>query len=178
VAGGSGGRSDLWTVGKKVVAANTNNGDIEGVRQSLHRIPVELHASGQSVDEALVQAVTQTTKPVAFFDQLHACDAGGRAERDGPRGVSVPGRRPCSWPPPRISGLETHAGTDVECANALGCVHFVPDDGEQVNVKLNNIYGELADRLGGIGVQQGAVLMGDGGEFGDFAARRSRCWRT
>jgi hypothetical protein len=87
VAGGSGGRSDLWTVGKKVVAANTNNGDIEGVRQSLHRIPVELHASGQSVDEALVQAVTQTTKPVAFFDQLHACDAGGRAERDGPRGV-------------------------------------------------------------------------------------------
>jgi hypothetical protein len=43
----------------------------------------------------------------------------------------------------------------------------VPDDGEQVNVKLNNIYGELADRLGGIRVQQGAVLMGDGGEFGD-----------
>jgi hypothetical protein len=49
--------------------------------------------------------------------------------------------------------LETHAGTDVECANALGCVHFVPDDGEQVNVKLGNIDGDLADRLGGIGVQ-------------------------
>jgi hypothetical protein len=56
--------------------------------------------------------------------------------------------------------LETHARTDVEGANALGCVHLVPDDGEQVNVKLGNIDGELADRLGGIGVQQqGAVLM-------------------
>ena len=39
--------------------------------------------------------------------------------------------------------LETHAGTDVECANALGCVDFVPDDGEQVNVKLGNIDGSL-----------------------------------
>ena len=63
--------------------------------------------------------------------------------------------------------LEADARTDVERANALGCIHLVPDDGEQVNVKLDDIDGELADSLGGIGVQEDAVLMGDGGEFGD-----------
>jgi hypothetical protein len=103
VAGGSGGCRDLWAAGKKVVAANTSNGHVEGVRQSLHRMPVELHAAAQAVDEALVQAVAQRTKPVAFVDQLNACDAGGRAERNRPRACLGAARRPCSWPPPRIS---------------------------------------------------------------------------
>jgi hypothetical protein len=43
----------------------------------------------------------------------------------------------------------------------------VPDDGEQVDVQFGNVDWNLADRLCRICVQQGTVLMGDGGEFGD-----------
>ncbi len=114
-----------------------------------------------------MQAVAQRTKAVAFFDQLNVCDAGGRAERNRPGGVLGARPKATLLAAATSKRLGAYAGANIKRANALGCVHLVPDDGEQVDVQFGNVDWNLADRLGGIGVQQGAVLMGDGGEFGD-----------
>jgi hypothetical protein len=110
VTGGPGGRSDVWAACQKLLAADTKDRHIEGVRQPLFGVAIQLDSVGQVADEALVEAVAQAAKPVAFVDQLCACDARCCTERYRPCGFSVPARRPCSWPPPRTSGSRRTPG--------------------------------------------------------------------
>ena len=80
---------------------------------------------------------------------------------------SVPGRRPRSWPAPTITGHERGAASHVQGSDSLGCIELVTGDGEQVDAQIVNIHRDLADRLGGVGVDERAALLGHGRQFPD-----------
>jgi hypothetical protein len=50
--------------------------------------------------------------------------------------------------------LELYSISDVECAHALWRIELVPRDGEEIHAKIADPRRNLADRLGGIGVEQ------------------------
>ena len=66
---------------------------------------------------------------------------------------------------------EADVAADEEDAGALRGVHLVAGDGEQVDVLERGlgaeVEGELAGGLDGVGVEESAGGVGDGGEFGD-----------
>jgi hypothetical protein len=66
---------------------------------------------------------------------------------------------PATWD----EGFEKHPGTDVEGTHALGGVYLVADHAEQVDAKSAHVDRDLADGLGGVGVEERSVLAGDAG---------------
>jgi hypothetical protein len=55
---------------------------------------------------------------------------------------------------PMEQRLELYSISDVECAHALWRIELVPRDGEEIHAKIADPRRNLADRLGGIGVEQ------------------------
>jgi hypothetical protein len=64
-------------------------------------------------------------------------------------------------------GFESDASPDVEGGDTFRGVHLVPDQGQQIDPERGDVDRNLADGLGGVGVEQNPVLVGDAGEFGD-----------
>ncbi len=66
---------------------------------------------------------------------------------------------------------EADAAADEEDSGALGGVHLVAGDAEEVYVFEfaggAEVEGELAGGLDGVGVEEGSGGVGDGGEFGE-----------
>ena len=69
--------------------------------------------------------------------------------------------------------------THVQRTDAFRAVHFVGREGHQVDAVGLYVNRNLANCLGAIGHEQGAVLVGNGGNFADGLDQcRSRCCRT
>ena len=79
-----------------------------------------------------------------------------------PGTLSVPERKPRSWPPPSIWATTT----DVEPADAVGAEHLVPGEGHEVDVVLDDVGGHLADPLGGVGVEDHVAVVAEGADLG------------
>lgn len=63
--------------------------------------------------------------------------------------------------------LELDAVLDVEHADALGSMEFVTRHAEHIRAEILDIDLDLSDRLDGIGVEQGSLLMSNGTQFLD-----------
>ena len=57
-------------------------------------------------------------------------------------------------------------GGDIQPADPLGAIHLVGRETEQVDAQLLDVDGELADRLGGVAVQQHAALFTQPADLG------------
>ena len=63
-------------------------------------------------------------------------------------------------------GVHGDLGFEHQCADAFGAAEFVASEGEEVGTDVVGLYWEVADGLDGIGVEKGAVGVGEGGDFG------------
>ena len=74
---------------------------------------------------------------------------------------SVPARRPPSCPAPWIRFVSVTPAADVQRPDALRGIQLVPGDRQQIDAQLAHVHRHLAERLGGVGVDQDAALAGD-----------------
>jgi len=93
-------------------------------------------------------------------------EVGRGAQRDGQDDALGSGAQPAFLSSAVDERLQ-HAGTDIQGADALGCVHLVTGDGEQVDAPGSCVDKDLPGRLGGVGVEEDAVGMGDARQIGD-----------
>ena len=87
-----------------------------------------------------------------------------------PGTFSVPERMPRSWPPPSICATSCTRGflrRTYKRAHALRSVNLVRRDRRQIDVVLNHVERNLADRLHRVGVEQHAALMAQRADFAD-----------
>lgn len=66
----------------------------------------------------------------------------------------------------KLEGMERDALADEEGADAFGGAHFVAAEGVEIDAELAQGDGEAAGDLDAVGVEEGAVFVGDGSEFG------------
>ena len=104
---------------------------------------------------------------LALWGRAVGRDATGGAQGHDQRDVLGPGVPAVFLAPAVDRGLEPCAGSDVEGANTLGGVHLVPDHREEVDAELGHVDRDLAGGLGGVGVEQRTVGVGDAGQLGD-----------
>ena len=57
--------------------------------------------------------------------------------------------------------LEAHAAPHIECSDALRGVHLVAGDGQQIGGHPLDVHGDLAHRLGCVGVKENFVFPSD-----------------
>ena len=92
---------------------------------------------------------------------------------------SVPGRRPACWKPPKSCGCRSDVVAHEERADAERAAEFVGGDGHGGGAQVAKVERQFSGCLGGIGVKRDAVLVAEGGQFGDgLQRRRFRCWRA
>ncbi len=73
-----------------------------------------------------------------------------------------------------LQGCQTHTGataTHIECAHALGAVELVTRHGEEIDIVGLDIGWHLPDPLGGIGVEDDALVVAQIPDLGDLVDR-------
>ena len=102
----------------------------------------------------------------------------GLAEPDDQRRRQGAGAQPALLPAAGEQRRQPHPrpAADVQRADALRAVELVAADRGQVDLPCRQVERDLAGRLRGIGVEQRAGLLGDGGQRRRCpGSRRSRC---
>ncbi len=94
-------------------------------------------------------------------------EAGGVAEADDAGDVLSAGAALTLMRTAEVHGAEGEAAADEEGADAFGAVHLVGGEAEEIDAEGEDIDGDLADGLNGVGVDEGAGGMGEAGELGD-----------
>jgi hypothetical protein len=139
-------------------------GDVEGVGEPLRLAAVDLEI-GDAGDQLALQAVALGADAglvgvVALGGQLE-----GAREADDEGHVLGPAAPAVLLVAAEQEGPARRAAADEERADALGRVQLVAGEGEQVDVPevALQVDGELAHRLGGVGVDddRGVGLLGD-----------------
>ena len=113
------------------------------------------------------QLVAELGDASSVVCELVRGEAGGGAEADDARHVLGPGPQTAFLAGPDDERRERRAPPDVEGADALWAVALVGRDRQQVHAQVVDRDGDLADRLGGVGVDDRPVGPGVGGELGD-----------
>ena len=126
-----------------MISGDSGDADV-GVRQPLVTMPIELDPSGQQLIESVVQHVPQSADPVdATGVEFDTSDVCGGAERDGQGDVFGSARSSAFLPTAIDERLQPHTGTDIQGADALGRVHLVTGDGEQIDAPGSDVDGNL-----------------------------------
>ena len=152
------------------IGIDTAEGDVEVARQALGRVSVEMHVR-ETVRDLLPEAIAQSTEPLRLFLQVleNEFDGTGEAHDQGDRqraraqatlvSASVDQRFETNpWPPP----------LEIEHADPLRSVELVGAHGEKIDAECIHVHGNLAHRLGRIGVEENLVF---GADVGDLAER-------
>ena len=115
-----------------------------------------------SCEEAGFEAVAESGQPGegAVGERAHG-QLGGLAEGYDGGDVFGTGAAAALVSATDEEGLERGSATDVERADALGRVHLVAADGEQLAADAGDIDGELSGGLNGVNVEADAVLGSD-----------------
>ncbi len=95
------------------------------------------------------------------------CELGGAAEGHDAGDILSAGATAALVATANLDGVEGGSSADEECADALGGVHFVAADGEEVAAEGFDIDGDFAGGLYGIDVKECAGGAGDGSDFAD-----------
>ena len=107
-------------------------------------MPIELDPSGQQLIESVEQHVPQSADPVDATGVefgYERCVRRRRARRPGRR---FRFRAQSAFLPTAIDErLQPHTGTDIQGADALGRVHLVTGDGEQIDAPGSDVDGNL-----------------------------------
>jgi hypothetical protein len=103
------------------------------------------------------------------YGHLLLGDLAGGAKANGKRGGESAATEAPLLPSSALEGLEADArpAADVEGADALGAVELVAGDGEEVDVHGVDVDGDLADGLGGIGVEEDLALAAHAADLGE-----------
>ena len=151
--------------------------DIERVREPVLRVPVENHTIAEPLLQLLPEPVAQSADPL--HRRQVARELAGRAEADREQRAFGAGAPPAFVARAVDQRLEPHAAAHVQRTDALGGIELVAGDRQQIDAELVDVGGDLADRLGRVGVEQDAVLAGDRARTPRSAGScRPRCWRA
>jgi hypothetical protein len=144
--------------GKQFVAANPGDADVQRAGQPPLRRPVQLDSARQRRGQRAVQPVPQAGEPVLrSAGQVVLCQLGRGAERGDQGDVLGARAQPAFLPAAVDHWLQRGPGPHVKDGDPLWRVHLVPDHGQQVCPQRGHVDGDLADRLGGVHVQQPAM---------------------
>ena len=158
VAGGAGGGGDLGGAREDGGCAGVGEAHVDGVGQALRGVAVEREA-GDGPFELLPEQVAQPLHALGFVVEGGAGEVCGGGEAYdagdvlgvGPEAVFVAGAAQ--------EGFEVGALADVEGADAFGGVELVSGAGQQVDMEVVDVEGDLACALGGAVVQGGFELV-------------------
>ena len=139
--------------------------DVGGVRHAL-AAAVDRRVGHRFQDRGF-QPVAQRAQPGRLAGQLAAGQRRRHAEADDGRHVLGAGAPVPFLTPAGRGGGEARPAPDPECAGALRAVELVRRDREQIDAERGHVDRQLAGRLHGVGVEQGAVPVRDVGQLRD-----------
>src|SRR5476651_2236413 len=166
-AGRSGRNRQALDAHHQRLALDMGEADVEVARDALVEVAVDVdlrQLGVQALEHALLQLLEALGLRVHF---LHA-DLGGFAEAHTQRRRQRAGAETALLAAAVDHGDETYArlATDIERADALGSVNLVAGDAHQVDVHRLDIDRDLADGLGGIGMEESLLLAADLADLG------------
>ena len=133
--------------------------------QPLAEVAIEDDSVAERLVQSLPQSIPQRTQVFGRGRQTASGDFARRAETDDVRHILRAGPLARFLAGAMNQRFERDATANEQHADALRGVQLVPGDREQIDAEISNIDGDFAERLGGIGVHEDAVLPADGGDL-------------
>ena len=133
--------------------------------------PPFTRASGNALEQALLQAVAQRRQARAFFGQMRAGQFRGLAEAGDAGNVFRAGAAVALAVPAVHQRSQAHALAHVQRADALGPANLVRGKREQLHAELVDVDRHLAGRLHGVGVERDAGFGSDAADLFDGLQR-------
>src|SRR5579863_61483 len=120
--------------------------------------------------DAVAETIAETAQLLGLAGHFFGRDGASFAQADNAGDIQRSGAHAALMAAAIDNGGNLNAGifsADVQRADALGPVHFVAGDRHEVDIHLVHIDWNLADGLGGVGVEDDAALMTELADFGD-----------
>ena len=165
---GTGGDAELRRAGHQVGGGGGRKRQVQvagdaGIHAAIHR------DAGDVPAQAVQQPGTKGGDAGGFFRHLALRQAGRLSQADDQRRGQGAGAQPALLPAAGEQRREADpwAAAHEQGADALGAVDLVAGDGGEIDMPTGQIQRDFSHRLGDVGVEQGAGVLGDGGERGN-----------
>src|SRR5258708_6874612 len=154
------GNCDVVNAHQQRLAFHVSKADVQVAGQAMLHGAVDVSLI-QAAHDAVAQTIAQARQLHRFARQLFRSDGTGFAQADDAGDIQRPGAHAALVAAAVNDGGNLHPrifAANIQSADTLGPVHFVPRDRHQVDILFSHIDRNLADSLRGVGVEDDAAF--------------------
>src|SRR5215469_15499826 len=167
-AGRAAGNRDVVDAHQQRLAFHVGKTDVQVAGQPMLHGAVDIDLV-EPAHDAVPQAIAQYREANAFLRHFLVSQGASLAESDDAGDVQRPRTHAALMAAAVNDGRNLYPrilAADIERTHTLGSVHFVRGNRHDVNVLLDHVDGNLAHRLGGVGVEDDAALVAQLADLG------------